>query len=423
MSLGLLRDPPWGRDIRGVDPVVDVTCEPGLRYTETMEPGVDGRPVRYCRLVAEQDVPVGELEVHSCRLRFGAVAVEAENIGGVEIRPPYRRRGHLKTLMSRALAGMSGRVPVAAVSDGIRDVYEKFGFTTAVGEGHLVLRVRDIERAVAAGPVAAGPVAAGPVAAGPAGVCIRAGAVEDLPAMVTIYNAAHARRPWTLERPADWNRLTRQTTWRPGSEVRIAESGGRPTGYAILAGRSFGDGHVGPTVDELAAGDVGTARSLLADIARSAWELRVGEFQVREPPDGVVGRLARQMGCAYQQEFPPTGGMLARILDRPGLVAALEPELRRRARRPPAADDPVPGEPVRDDPAGDGEAFADLTRGELVPDDGLLIRLLLGYLSAADAAVLGASVPDHRERICSAWFPGGGRAELPTPYAHLLDRY
>ncbi|MDT3439516.1 MULTISPECIES: hypothetical protein [unclassified Pseudofrankia] len=51
-------------------PVVDVVLEPGLRYTETIESGAGNRAVRYCRLVAGEDTPVGELEVHSFRWRF-----------------------------------------------------------------------------------------------------------------------------------------------------------------------------------------------------------------------------------------------------------------------------------------------------------------------------------------------------------------
>ncbi len=278
------------------------------------------------------------------------------------------------------------------VSDGIQDVYEKFGFATSVAEGHLDIRVRDVERAAAA--------------AVPAAARVRPGSTEDLPAMVDLYNSMHAHRPWTHERPADWNRLVPQTTWRPGSEVLVVEAEGTLAGYAIVAGRSFGDGYFGLTVKEAVASDAGVARCLLVDVARSAWELRVSEFRVWEPPDGVVGRLARYLGCVYQQEFPPTGGMMAAILNRSGLLATLEPELRRRGGG-----------------AAVDAAMDELARGELVPDNGLLVRLLLGYFSAADASTLAATIPERHRRTCSAWFPGGGTTRLPVPYAHALDRY
>ena len=71
--------------------VVDEMIEPGLRYTEEVGRIVRTMPVRYCYLwqegVAE---PVSDLEVLSFQQRFGAVAVAAEGIGGVETLPDFR---------------------------------------------------------------------------------------------------------------------------------------------------------------------------------------------------------------------------------------------------------------------------------------------------------------------------------------------
>ncbi|WP_242606801.1 hypothetical protein [Protofrankia symbiont of Coriaria ruscifolia] len=178
----------------------------------------------------------------------------------------------------------------------------------------------------------------------------------------------------------------------------------------------------------MAADSVGAARRLLSDIARSAWQMRIGEFTVREPLDSLVGRLARHLGCTYEQEFPPTGGMMAAILNRPGLLAKLQPELRRRDGGD-AADHGegnggkrgVPAVPAVADHAD--AVLAELSRGELISDDRLLIRLLLGYSSAADAPMLGTVIPERYRRIFSEWFPGGGSARLPVSYAHTLDRY
>jgi hypothetical protein len=377
-------------------PVVDLAVEPGLRYTEELQPRPGNRPVRVCRLVGPADTAIGQLEVHSYRTRFGAVAVETEGLGGVEVQPRFRRRGHVGRLLRLALDGMAQRVDVAVVSEGIRGLYEKFGFVTAVGEGHLLVGVRDVETAARAAP--AGPAGARPT--------IRTGSPDDLPAIVTLYNATHAQRPWTRERPADWNRLKRQTTWSPGSELVVAETADALVGYAICVGRAFGDGRFALTVDELAADSPAAALGLMVNLAERAWRMRVGEFVVREPLDSPVGRLARQLGCGYVQEFPAAGGMLARILNRPGLLRSLAPELERRCRPEPL-----------------GPVLAALATGELVGDDRSLVRLLLGYSSAADARMFTAAIPEHYRRICAALFPGGGAAALPAPYAHMLDRY
>jgi hypothetical protein len=121
--------------------------------------------------------------------------------------------------------------------------------------------------------------------------------------------------------------------------------------------------------------------------------------------------------------------MMAAILNRPGLLAALEPELRRRARAAAGTGTGGTGVIAVDTVATGADrnvadaALGELSRGALIPDDRLLIRLLLGYSSAADVPTLAAAVPAGRRRTCSAWFPGGGAAVLPTPFAHILDRY
>ncbi len=82
----------------------------------------------------------------SLRQRFGAIAVASEGIGGVETLPQFRQRGYMSKVLSKALAGMAKRVAVAFVSDGIEDLYEKFGFVNCLAEAHLSVPVRNVER-------------------------------------------------------------------------------------------------------------------------------------------------------------------------------------------------------------------------------------------------------------------------------------
>ncbi|MGW3137588.1 hypothetical protein [Streptomyces sp. NPDC001139] len=158
------------------------------------------------------------------------------------------------------------------------------------------------------------------------------------------------------------------------------------------------------------AEDALATRLLLTALARLGWQRRLGEFTVREPADSLTGQVARQIGYTSQRTFPPSGGMMAAVLNRPSLMRTLEPELRRRAAG------------QRQDEVYD-DAFDALRRGDLFPDDRALIRLLLGYWSAGDAMVHGLSIPDPYRDLCAAWFPGGGTQALPMPYAHGLDRY
>jgi hypothetical protein len=68
-------------------------------------------------------------------------------------------------------------------------------------------------------------------------------------------------------------------------------------------------------------------------------------------------------------------------------------------------------------------AFEALRRGEAIPDSGVLLRLLVGHWSLADARALGHEIASQFERLFALWFPGGGTPNLPLPYAHVLDGY
>jgi ribosomal protein S18 acetylase RimI-like enzyme len=341
--------------------------------------------------------PISGLNVLSFRQRFGAVSVPAEGIGGVETVPAFRRRGHIRTLLTKAVEKIAKRVPIAFVSDAIEDMYEKFGFVNCLAEAYLSVPIRNVERMAGTSAVASAPG-------------VRSFSHADLPAIVALYNQVHARRPWTHERHTGWNQLHNTQTWRPGSEAIVLERAGRLAGYAILKELQYGHTMSHFVVDELAAGDIDAAQTLLVEVAARCWGQRFSEFWVREPLDSVVGQAAQRFGCEYHQTFPPTGGMMGAILDRQQLLPLLEPELRRRL-------------PSDDLHALHTTAFDALCRGEVVSDNRDLLRLLVGYWSAADARMRGTAIPARYERVADAWFPGAGTPTLPLPYAHTLDRY
>src|SRR4051812_44049122 len=101
---------------------------PGLSYTEETSRTLKGLPVRDCSLwQAGVEAPISGLNLLSFRQRFGAVAVPAEGIGGVETSPAFRRRGYIRTLLEKVIAGSATRVPIVFVSEAIEDLYEKVG--------------------------------------------------------------------------------------------------------------------------------------------------------------------------------------------------------------------------------------------------------------------------------------------------------
>ncbi|MEZ4860548.1 MAG: GNAT family N-acetyltransferase [Caldilineaceae bacterium] len=378
---------------------IDERLTPELRYREAPVQTVHSLPVRYCSLGPE-DVPtaVSELEVIAFAQRFGAVAIAAEGIGGVETLPAYRQRGYLSHLLTRALEGMAQRVAVAFVSEAIDHLYEKFGFVTCLNEARFLLKLRNLEPLRQQRDQCL------------ANRHLRTFTVTDLPEMIKLYNHAHSHRPWTHVRQPDWNRLRPRTTWDPGTAALVLEDGKTLVGYALFKGEIFGRPAASFTVDEFTAQDADAARQLLVAIAEHCWDLRLSEFTIREPLDTLVGWEARTLGCDYVQLLPTTGEMMGAILNRARLLRALEPELRRRVHDTHLFQEHE-------------AAFKALLQGDLLPDNKVLLRLLLGFWSAVDAQWAGANIPAPWLRICLAWFPGGGTQALATPYAHTLDRY
>ena len=94
-----------------------------LRYTEEKRRTEPGLPVRDCSLwQAGVDRPVSDLNLMSFRQRFGAVSIPAEGIGGVETLPAFRRRGYVRMVLERAIAGVATRAPIVFVSEAIEDL-------------------------------------------------------------------------------------------------------------------------------------------------------------------------------------------------------------------------------------------------------------------------------------------------------------
>ncbi len=370
---------------------VDVHLTSELRYTEHAGRPVRGVPARLVRLwrdkVAED---VSQATLLSFDIRFGGTSIAAEGYQGVQTPPEHRQQGYVRRLMQESLRRARERVDVAFLF-GIERLYGKFGFVTCLAAEHLVVPIRRVEHAA---PLCGGNVR--PMREG------------HLPEMLDLYNAEHAERPWTVRRDVNhWDRLPKPEIWQAGVEVRVLEEGDRLGGYMVVRGSSYGWDR-GAAVLEMTAKDVSAARALLAAAGARYWEQRFSEFEVYEPADSVVGQVARHMGCDVRATYKPDGGGMAAILNREALVEKLKPELARRAQA------------CRIKTAV--SALNALAAGKLCPDDGALLRLLLGYWSWVDAEVAGLEVPAGWRDTFAAWFPGACPA-LPSPYAHRLDHY
>jgi hypothetical protein len=370
---------------------VDVQLTRELRYTEHAREPVRGVPARLVRLWRDGvDGDVSQATLLSFDMRFGETAIATEGYQGVQTPPEHRQQGYVRRLMEESLRQARERVDVAFLF-GIERLYGKFGFVTCLAAEHLVVPIRRVEQA---GPLH--------------GANVRPMRDGDLPQMLDLYNAAHAGRPWTVRRDVNhWDRLPKPEIWQAGVDVRVLEEGNRLGGYMVVRASSYGWDR-GAAVLEMVAKDVSAARTLLAAAGARYWEQRRAEFEVHEPADSLVGRVARQMGCDVRATYQPDGGGMAAILNRESLVEKLRPELGRRAETgritPPAS------------------ALDALAAGKLCPDDRMLLRLLLGYWSWVDAEVAGLEVAPGWRDTFAAWFPGACAA-LSSPYAHRFDHY
>ncbi len=374
--------------------LVDEAWEGGLRYTEEWAEPKRGFPSRRCALWAGAgDEPVSTLVLLGMHARFGALALPVEGYAAVNTAPEQRRGGYMGRLLRRSLRSAGERVSVVCLY-GIADFYPRYGFVTCQRGAEWRVSLYDTRRLA---PVAEG--------------ALRPGAVSDLPAMRALFNDVHGRRPWTVARADDWDRLPRARPWRPGAEICLAARGDALTGYAVIREEAFGWRRDHLQLDEVVARDLDTARLLLAEAARRARQLDYERIVFHEPSDSAVARAARAIGCEVVYRHYAAGGGMAALLDRGRFLDGFRPELARRAAA------------ARVSEAAQLPVLAALRGGLLLPDDGDLLQLAFGYERFDQ-------VPEERRgsdpglwEVAQAWFPGGGTPVLEEPFAHRLDVY
>jgi len=371
---------------------VDERLDSGLRYTEQMMGSDDGISRRRCRLWLDGvEEEVSEARLLSFNIRFGQVDVPAEGYAWVQTRPEHRRKGYIRQVMTASLGRAKDRVDVAFLF-GIEGLYGKFGFANCLASGHIEVPIRGLDHAEL-----------------PAGMTLRALEAADMPQIIDLYNRRHSCRPWTWRREAgSWNRLDKGDVWRAAAEGVLLEVGKQIGGYLVYRGANYG---AGPRVEvlELTAADAAGCQVLLIDAARQCWEHRLSSFVLHEAADSLAGRVARRLGCEVKWTFKADGGGMGVILNRPSLIERLRPELERRG----AAHGIGPSD----------QALELLAGGGLCPDQGMLLRLLIGFWSWADADAAGYCPPREQEGVFRSWFCGGGTTVLPQPFAHRLDQY
>ena len=374
--------------------LLEETWDDGLRYTEEQGESKLSFPRRRCALWSgEHPEPVSRLGLLTLELRFGATALPVEGYEGVSTPPEHRRRGYMARLLHRSFASARRRVSVVCLF-GIDDFYPRYGFVTCVADSELRVDLDNARRLGGAGDDA-----------------VRGGGGADLPAMRALYNRVHATRPWTVARGPAWDRVPQAGEWQPGSEVHVVERDGTLQGYVVLRSHLFGWRSRRFELREIVARDTASASALLAYALQRARQLNYDRMTVHEPPDSSVAQVARSVGCEQVNRYWASGGGMGKIVDRERFVDAIAAELTRRAHAVGVAESVAT------------PALAALRDGTLVPDDGDLLRLVVGYQRLGEVAAERQGVAAAERAVAAAWFPGGGGAVLPVPFAHHLDHY
>ena len=373
--------------------LVDETLETGMRYTEHMKQTRKG----YCRMcplwVLGQQDPVSMLRLHTLTVRLGSIAVAAEGLGGVHTVCKERRQGYMGKLINRILLSIKSRVDVAFLF-GIEGMYRNFGFTACLPESSIDVWIR---RLMQARP--------------DSDWLLEPGDTSDISDIISLFNELHRCRPWTLVRSkSDWNRLANHADWQPGPECLVLSHKGKLRAYAFIKSNDYGSISRSFEALETAADSPEAARQLLLGLGKRCWDRQTETLTMWEPNDGNCGRLARLLGCEAKRRYKEDGGGMASILNRPALLTSLSDELRRRAA-------------YRHTEAVDLKILGQLKSGALIPDDGHLLRLIVGYWSWEDAAAAGVTVPPQYVEAAKSLFPGGETPALALPFSHNLDRY
>lgn len=369
--------------------VVDESLGDDFRYTEELGENNVG-PYRECALwIPKEEKPVSGLKFYPFEQRFGSVAVACEGIGDVATEEKFRKRGYITRVMTRALAGAAERVD-ASFLFGIGGLYGNFGFSSCMTDSDIDLWTKRAEDLIVPESLVRGTIEK-----------------EDLPDVIRLFNETHRFRPWTRVRTEVFEKRLEGGTWRPGPRTITIKEKGVLRGYALVRGYGYGWGKEPYKVVEAVADSPGTARALTSAFCSDAAARGLDTITVEEPYDSTIGRCLCHLGGKVSRGHSVDGGGMGLILNRSALITALEPELERRAGAV-----SVPG-----------GAIDALGSGELVPDSKVLIKLLTGYWSWADAEFEDIAAPEGHEEILNAWFPGGGTRLLPVPYAHSCDGY
>lgn len=264
------------------------------------------------KIVLERDEsPVSWCSVVERTMRFGVARLRVGGIGGVGTAPRHRRHGYARRVLEDALDLMEAEHYQISFLHGIQDFYGKFGYVTCMPEYELWLETRDAERAQSSLPT-------------------RRLQAADRPEVVRLYNRENRTRTGSaVRRPENWSGFAIGTWWSiPAKAQVILDSCGGVAGYVV-----FDDTDTACRASEVGGGGEGVYAAVLRFLARRAVRLRQQRIWLHLPEDHSFSIYCRQFGLRSHTLYPRAEKAMGRIMDLPGCMRELCPELARRWRR------------------------------------------------------------------------------------------
>lgn len=314
---------PPHRDMDPADPEVAFIAESDGRSTR-VDLAVGGRSVSRCWIVSQ-------------RIRIGAASVRMDGIGGVGTDEGERTRGYGRRVMEAAVRRMMDGDAAISMLYGIPDYYERFGYASAGPEHYIRMPI----------------VPPNECHGMPEGWSARAAGPDDVDRLERIYIQQTEGSVGAAIRTERCYAMRRMREAARGCEDRltvVVDPSGQVDGYAWRgAGFWATDVLDRDFPDHLVLSEAMAANRIAADAVIALcrqWPTIVAPAPRRQPKldgtrthlllaaphDGLIAASARRMGATLERRYSRTGGSMARVLNAERLLAAIAPELDRRAR-------------------------------------------------------------------------------------------
>lgn len=243
-------------------------------------------------------------------LRIGSARIRTGCIGDVATRPDYRRQGVASVLMHDALAYARTRGQGLLLLDGISGFYHRFGFVDVLDiDRHLVSRAAVLDTA-------------------PGDHTVRPATEDAATALLDMYERHYGSYVGSFGRTLERQRYFVRMRLATNPPLLALDPAGQVRGYLLMPWHAQHQ-----YAQEVAADTWPAALALLRHHALLLEEQP-------DPPEDVIWplppgsrtfyHLAEHLYITSRCNHHPNEGWLARPADLRALVAALEPELRRR---------------------------------------------------------------------------------------------